>query len=166
MSPYKPDEDISHPEFYHNDQPVPITLDVEHIMLVSNIIRRGEIEFDVRQGRPLRIFHYLIPSLQGYFRIFPSSKLFTLKILKFNRYNLLQVDNHSAFTLQQRYFHRMQGHGHGSDDPPHHRGTQASLRGQVRSDRIIQFRALRRSRPGGVKLCLCRPYSKNSIAGP
>ena len=86
MCPYKSDEDISHPELYHNDQPVLIPFYIKYITLIPHIIYRREIGLDVLQIRPLCFFHYLIPTLQCHFCIFPSPTLIKLPELSVRHY--------------------------------------------------------------------------------
>lgn len=66
MCAYKADKDSSNGEFYHYYQSIVITSDVEHIMLVADIVRSGKIFTNVRKILPLGLLGDVVPSLQRY----------------------------------------------------------------------------------------------------
>lgn len=51
-------------KLHHNNQPIFVTFDIEHISLISHIICRWKIDSDIRQILPLRIFCNVIPSFE------------------------------------------------------------------------------------------------------
>ena len=53
-------------EFYHYNQPVIISFNIEYIMLVANIIHTIEGLFDVREASPFAFLDYGRPFLQSY----------------------------------------------------------------------------------------------------
>ena len=65
MCAYKAYEDMAYCKFNHNYQPIFVSSDVEHIMLIAYIISRREINLYVRQIFPLSPLSRVIPSFKG-----------------------------------------------------------------------------------------------------
>lgn len=64
------DEDVADGELHDNHKPVSITADVEDVMLIPDIVSRGEINLDVRKVSPLCLLCDVIPSFEGHASIF------------------------------------------------------------------------------------------------
>ena len=78
MCPDKTNENIAHHKLDDNNQPVPVSPDIEYIMLVSHRINGPEVSTDIGKSVPLSRLRNLIPSFKGDFRIFPSRSLIKL----------------------------------------------------------------------------------------
>ena len=65
MRTYKAYEKISDCEFYYNNQSVFVSSDVKHIMLITNIVGRREVNLYIRQFLPLCPLCCVIPSFKG-----------------------------------------------------------------------------------------------------
>ena len=72
---------IPYRELYDNYKAVFVSADVEHIVLVTDIVRRGEIKTDLRKVLPGSIFSYGIPSFQRFLGVGMTS--FFIKFLQF-----------------------------------------------------------------------------------
>ena len=78
MSSHKSDKYMSYCEFHHDYQAIFISLDIEHVMLVTNVVCSGEINLDIRQTLPFRFFSNIVPALKSYLRISMSFRTIEL----------------------------------------------------------------------------------------
>ena len=65
MRTHKAYENMSYCEFYYNNQPVFVSSDVKHIMLIAYIIGRRKVNLYIREIFPLCPFCCVIPSFEG-----------------------------------------------------------------------------------------------------
>lgn len=75
MSPYPANENISHRKFNNYHQSIIIAFDVENIVLITDIVSRKKIDFNIRQVFPFCFFSYIIPAFKGYARILVTFRL-------------------------------------------------------------------------------------------
>ena len=69
MGSHESDEYMSNCEFNHYYQAIFISLDVEYVMLVTNVVSSREIYFYIRQVLPLCFFSYVIPAFESCLRV-------------------------------------------------------------------------------------------------
>ena len=60
---------ISYDELDDDHQAISVPSDIEHIMLITYIIHRGEIDFHIPEILPLRIKSNMVPTLQSHLGI-------------------------------------------------------------------------------------------------
>ncbi len=82
MITYEADEDSTDCELYDNHQPVVVTFDIEHIMLVAGIIGCWKIFSDFRKIAPLGLLGDVIPTPQRDPRIFIAGSF--VELLEFS----------------------------------------------------------------------------------
>lgn len=63
MSSYKPYKDKLYSKLYNHYKPIGITLDIEHIMLISYIVNTVKCRLHVSKTRPLTTFYDRSPFL-------------------------------------------------------------------------------------------------------
>jgi len=78
MYPYKADEHITHYKLNYHHQPITVSFDVKHEMLIPHGIYTSKIGFHIGKTVPVGRLRYFIPPLQSNFRVFPSRRLVKL----------------------------------------------------------------------------------------
>ena len=69
MGSHKSDEYMPNCELNHYYQAIFISLDVEYVMLVTNVVCSGEINLDIRQVLPFCFIGYVIPAFESCLRV-------------------------------------------------------------------------------------------------
>ena len=82
MRTYKAYENMSYREFYHYNQPVFVSSDVKHIMLITYIIGCRKVNLYIRQVLPLCPLCCIIPAFEG--RLCISMSFRTIELHQFS----------------------------------------------------------------------------------
>ncbi len=65
MPAYPSDKKVSHHKFYYHHKPILVPLHVKYIILVPDIVNRGEISLYIRKVPPFCLKNIMIPFFQG-----------------------------------------------------------------------------------------------------